>query len=83
MSLGEKYWLTILLVFCRYLSVMLFVGPAGFVLAGYYINWLWYLGCLIWPLTIMIGMVNLRYLRILSKKHKLGSNQILEDVNNG
>lgn len=80
MSLGEKYWLTILLVFCRYFSVMLIIGPAAFIPVGYYINWLWYLGLIIWPLTIMIGIVNMRYLRILTKKFKLGCHQIMEDI---
>lgn len=83
MSLNEKYWLTILLIFGRYLSIILLVGPVGFILAGYYFNWLWYLGLIGWPLTFMIGLTNFRYLSLLTKKYKLGWHQVMEDVNNG
>lgn len=80
MSFSEKYWLTILLTICRYLSIVLIVGPAGFALAGYYLhNWMWYLGLAAWPLTIMIGIVNMRYLHLLFKTKKLEWSKILED----
>lgn len=80
MTLSEKYWLTILLTICRYLSIVLLIGPAGFIFAGYFThNWLWYLGLISWPLTIMLGVVNMRYLQILLKTKKLGWSKIMEE----
>ena len=73
MTITEKYWLTILLTICKYLIFVFFIGPAGFCWAGYYIDKMWYLGLIIWPLTIMLGCVNLRYIRFIYKDKDLNN----------
>lgn len=80
MTFREKYWLTILLTFCRYASIMMMILPMGFAMAGKYINQLWYFGLLLWPLTIMWGIVNLKYIEVLFKTKNLRWNDILKGL---
>ena len=72
MTLSEKYWLTILLTFCRYISILMMGSGIAFLLSGYYVNQWFYLGLVTWPLFIMWGIVNIKYLRAIYRSNKLG-----------
>ena len=65
MKLHEKYWLTILFTFLRYLSFLMFLGGIGFIIAGRLVNSWYYLGLALWPLLIMLGIVNLKLWRAM------------------
>lgn len=71
MTLTEKYWLTLLFVFLRYLSILMFGSGIGFIIAGLLVSPWWYLGLASWPLFIMVGVVNMVYICALSKHNKL------------
>lgn len=71
MTLTEKYWLTLLFVFLRYVSIMMFLSGVGFILAGWLASPWWYIGLASWPLFIMIGVTNLVYIAALTKHHRL------------
>ena len=77
-SISEKYWLTIFLTFLRYLSVLMIISGAAFIIAGWLANPWYYMGLLGWPLLIMLGAVNLKDIHVLTKVHKLELNKILE-----
>ena len=76
MTLSEKYWLTVLLAFCRYISILMIGGGTPFFLLGYYINKWFYLGLTIWPLLIMWGIINFRFIRVLEKAYKVELSKI-------
>lgn len=78
MNIGEKYWLTILVTFCRYLSILMMGSGIGFIIAGYYVNPWFYAGLATWPLFIMWGIVNINYLRAMVKTYRLEFSKILE-----
>ena len=80
MSIREKYWFTVLFMFCRYISIVLMGSCVGFILAGYYINPWFYAGLAVWPLFLMWGIVNIRYIHALTKKNKLEFSKILENA---
>lgn len=71
MTLTEKYWLTLLFVFLRYLSILMFGSGIGFIIAGILVNPWWFIGLSSWPLFIMVGVVNLVYICALTKHHRL------------
>lgn len=79
MTISEKYWLTILITFCRYLSIIMMGSGVLFILGGYYISYWFYLGLIIWPLFIMWGVVNFKYLRATVKANRLEFSKILEN----
>lgn len=81
MTISEKYWYTILLTFCRYISVLMIGSGALFILAGYYVSNWFYLGLVVWPLLIMWGVVNFKYVRAMIKANKLEFSKILENTN--
>ena len=70
MTIKEKYWLTIWFVVLRYLSILLILSGIGWILAGYYASPWWYLGLFSWPLFIMLGAVNLKYIHIMDRNIK-------------
>lgn len=76
MKLYEKYWLTILFTFLRYFSFLMFLSGAGFIIAGKLVNSWFYLGLASWPLFIMLGIVNLRYIRVLARHYNLIGSKI-------
>lgn len=78
MNIGEKYWLTILLTLCRYLSIIMMGSGILFVFAAYYITEWFYLGLIVWPLLVMWGVVNMKYLRILERTYRLDFSKIVE-----
>ena len=78
MSISEKYWLTILFAFLRYLSIIMMGSGVAFILLGYYFNYYFYFGLVIWPLLLMWGIVNFKYIRALTKVNKLEFRKILE-----
>ena len=79
MKLYEKYWLTILFTFLRYFSFLMFLGGIGFIIAGKLVNPWFYLGLALWPLLIMLGIVNLKYIRVLARHYNLiGSKIVVE-----
>ena len=63
MTLAEKYWATMLLTLCRFLSILLITSGSVFVFLGVYVNHWFYLGILSWPLFIMWGVVNMKYIK--------------------
>lgn len=69
MNLGTQYWMTILFTFCRYLSVLMMASGVGFILLGYFIHPLCYILLALWPLLIMWGVVNMRYLNLYARKN--------------
>ena len=79
MNLGEKYWLTILLTFCTYISILMMGSGIGFILLGYFYNSWFYLGLASWPLFIMLGVVNIKFLRIVTKMNNLQFSKIMSD----
>lgn len=79
MNLTEKYWLTILLAFCRYLSIIMMGCGIAFIFLGIYINAWWFVGLAIWPLFIMWGVVNFKYVRVLTRVNKLEFSKIMEN----
>ena len=78
MSISEKYWLTILFAFLRYLSIIMMGSGVAFILLGYYFNYYFYFGLAIWPRLLMWGIVNFKYIRALTKVNKLEFRKILE-----
>lgn len=78
MNLSEKYWYTILITFCRYLSIIMMGGCVAFIPLGYYINQWFYLGLVVWPLFIMWGIVNMAYLKAITRVNKLQLHKIME-----
>ena len=80
MNITEKYWLTILLTFCRYVSIIMIGGGAGFIPLGIYVSPWFFIGLAVWPLLIMWGVVNLRYVRALVKVNRLEFSKITERV---
>lgn len=81
MTISEKYWFTILFTFCRYLSVLMMGSGIAFILTGYYISKWFYLGLALWPLFIMWGIVNFKYVRAMIKVNRLEFSKILENTN--
>ena len=80
MKLSDKYWLTILFTFCRYFSIIMFLSGIAFIIAGCLVNPWYFTGLAAWPLFIMLGIVNLRYIRLLARHYKLVGPHILDDV---
>ena len=78
MTIKEKYWLTILFYFLRYLSILMMGSGAAFILLGYYYNWYFYLALAIWPLLFMWGIVNIKYIRAMTKSNRLEFSKILD-----
>ena len=79
MTISEKYWLTILITFCRYLSIIMMSSGILFILGGYYISYWFYLGLILWPLFIMWGVVNFKYLRATVKVNRLEFSKIIDN----
>ncbi len=71
MRMSEKYWLTILFTVLRYLSIIFIMSGGAFVVLGVVINPWWFCGLGAWPLFIMLGIVNLYYIRALTKLYRL------------
>ena len=71
MKLSEKYWLAILFTFLRYFSVLMFLSGIGFIIAGKLVNPWFYIGLAVWPLFIMLGAVNLKYIHLLAKNYNM------------
>lgn len=71
MSLSEKYWKTVFFTILRYFSFLMFLSGIAFIIAGKIINPWYYLGLFSWPLFIMLGVVNLKYIHILVQEHHL------------
>jgi hypothetical protein len=67
MSIGEKYWRAVLLTFLRYLSILMIISGVGFIIAGRIASPWFYMGLLSWPLFIMLGCVNLKYIYIINR----------------
>ena len=78
MSISEKYWMTILFSFLRYLSIIMMGSGVAFILLGYYFHYYFYFALAIWPLFLMWGIVNIKYIRALTKVNKLEFRKILE-----
>lgn len=78
MTIKEKYWLTILFYFLRYLSILMMGSGVAFILLGYYYNWYFYFALAIWPLLFMWGIVNIKYIRAMSKSNRLEFSKILD-----
>lgn len=79
MGLSEKYWLTILLTFCTYVSIVMMGSGIAFILLGYLVNSWFYLGLAAWPLFIMLGVVNIKFLRVVTKMNNLQFSKIMAD----
>ena len=77
MTLAEKYWMTVFLTFLRYFSILMMISGVAFILAGHFVNPWIYLGLFSWPLFIMWGIVNLRYIRAITKVHRLEFSKIV------
>jgi len=77
MRLAEKYWLTILMMLCRYFSIVMFMSGIAFILLGVYLNHWWFTGLASWPLFIMLGITNLKYIRAIEKSNNLEFSKIL------
>lgn len=69
-NLAEKYWVTVFLTFLRYVSILMICSGVGFILAGYFANAWFYLGTISWPLFIMLGIVNLRFISFWTKANR-------------
>ena len=78
MTISEKYWLTILFTFLRYLSIIMMGSCVAFILLGYYVNYVFYFALAIYPLLLMWGIVNIKYIRALTKVNKLEFSKILD-----
>ena len=78
MTISEKYWLTIFFCFLRYLSIIMMGSGVAFILLGHYINYLFYFGLATWPLFIMWGIVNIKYIRAIIKARRLEFSKILD-----
>ena len=79
MNISEKYWLTILITFCRYLSILMMGSGVAFILLGAFVNPWFFVGLTSWPLFIMWGIVNIRYLHLVTKARNLEFSKILEN----
>ncbi len=77
MTISEKYWKTIFLTFLRYFSILFIISGVAFIIAGRIASPWYYMGLLSWPLFIMLGIVNLKYIHILSKVNRDELNDIL------
>lgn len=71
MKLYEKYWVAVLFTFLRYFSVLMFLSGIGFIIAGRLANPWWYLGLASWPLLIMLGAVNLKYINLMARSYNV------------
>ena len=79
MSLGEKYWTEILYTFLRFFSILLIISGIGFIIAGWLSNPWFYMGLLSWPLFIMLGAVNLKYVHLLEKRNRIQLDKIVNN----
>ena len=79
MTIGEKYWKTISFTFLRYFSVLMIISGVAFIIAGKIASPWYYMGLLSWPLFIMLGVVNLKYIHILSQVNREELNRILHN----
>lgn len=77
MTISEKYWKTIFFTFLRYFSVLMIISGVAFIIAGRLASPWYYMGLLSWPLFIMLGVVNLKYIYILSKVNREELHRIL------
>lgn len=80
MTLSEKYWLTIFFTFLRYFSILMMGSGIAFILLGYYLNPWYYAGLAAWPLFIMWGIVNFRYIAALTRFHRLEFSRVEEGI---
>ncbi len=71
MKLCEKYWTAVLFTFLRYISVLMFLSGIGFIIAGKIVNPWFYLGLALWPLLLMLGVVNLKYINLIEKNYNI------------
>ena len=81
MEIKDKYWLTMLFMFLRYISIIMMGSGVAFILLGIYINPWFFAGLAAWPLFLMWGITNIKYIHALTKKNKLEFSKILENVN--
>ena len=70
MSISENYWRSIFTTLLSYLSILMIMSGAAFIIAGRIASPLYYMGLLAWPLFIMLGIVNLRYIGIISRTNR-------------
>ena len=77
MNIASKYWRAILYTFLIYFSILLIISGAAFIIVGRLISPWYYFGLFAWPLFIMLGIVNLRYIAIMSKVNKQELNKAL------
>ena len=77
MGIADKYWKTILYTFLSYFSILMLISGVGFVIAGRILNPWYYFGLFSWPLFIMLGIVNLRYIHIYSKANREALNRAI------
>ena len=59
--------------------VLTFAIGVGFIIAGKLVNPWYYLGLALWPLLIMLGIVNLKYIRVLARHYNLVGSKIVVD----
>ena len=81
MSISDKYWKTIFLTILRYLSILMIISGVAFIIAGWIASPWYYMGLLAWPLFIMLGAVNLRYIHIFAKVNRCELNDLLKNYN--
>ena len=66
----ERYWRSILFAFLKYISLLMILSGVGFIIAGRIASPWFYMGLLSWPLFIMLGCVNLKYIYMIGKEEK-------------
>lgn len=77
-TIAEKYWLTVFLTFLRYLSFLMMISGVAFIIAGWIANKWFYMGLISWPLFIMLGVVNIRYIHYWTKVNNAELNKMFK-----
>ena len=67
-NICEAYWRTIFLTILRYFSVLMIISGGAFIIIGHLISPWFYFGLFSWPLFIMLGFVNLKYIHLLDRQ---------------
>ena len=80
MDLCWKYCLTILITFFRYLSILMMLSFIVWIVLGQYIDPWYYMGLFSYPLLLMWGIVNVKYLHIAYKVKGLEYAKVLEEA---
>ena len=79
MTIGEIYWKSVFIALLGYISILMMISGAAFIIAARLASPWFYMGLLSWPLFIMLGSVNLRYIRIMSKANREQLKRILNN----